>query len=232
MQASRTITVYLFICKKYNSNTIPYTGRVKAWLQEEKKDLYIVKIAIYARVSTIDKGQDVDLQLNDLRAYAQARGWRIYHEYVDKGQSGGKERRPSLDALMDDCRKRRIDAILVWRLDRLGRSLRHLVNTLEELKHLGVSFISFKENLDFTTSTGQLMFHLLAAFAQFEKDLIKERVIAGLANARSKGKKLGRPGKELDPDKVRELKQTGKSIREIARALGVSTTPILKILRS
>ena len=133
---------------------------------------------------------------------------------------------------MEDCRKRKVDAILVWRLDRFGRSLKHLVNTLEELKNLGVAFVSYKENLDLTTSTGQLMFHLLAAFAQFEKDLIKERVIAGLANARSKGKILGRPVKEVDPEKVRELKKSGMSIREIARTLGVSTTPIMKILRT
>lgn len=139
----------------------------------------------------------MDLQLNDLRAHTQARGWKIYQEYTDKGQSGGKERRPALDTLMEDCRKRKVDAVLVWRLDRFGRSLRHLVNTLDELKQLGVAFVSYKENLDFTTSTGQLMFHLLAAFAQFEKDLIKERVVAGLANARSKGRKLGRPGKEV-----------------------------------
>lgn len=191
-----------------------------------------MKLAIYARISTTDKGQDVDLQLKDLRVYVQARGWKIYQEYVDKGQSGGKEKRPALDALLNDCRKRKVDAVLVWRLDRLGRSLRHLVNTLDELKQLGVAFISYKENLDFTTSTGQLMFHLLAAFAQFEKDLIKERVVAGLANARSKGRKLGRPGKEVDPLVVKELKGTGKSIREIAKKFGVSTTPIVKILRS
>lgn len=191
-----------------------------------------MRIAIYARVSTADKGQDVDLQLNELRSYAMARDWKIYQEYVDEGQSGGKERRPALDALLDVCRKRKVDAILVWRLDRFGRSLKHLINTLDELKGLGVSFISYKENLDFTTSTGQLLFHLLAVFAQFEKDLNKERVVAGLANAKSKGRKLGRPEKKVDPVLVKDLKDAGSSVRQIARQFGVSTTPIMKILRA
>lgn len=187
------------------------------------------RIAIYARVSTVDKGQDVDLQLTDLRSYVQSRGFALHKEYIDK-ESGAKDTREALNALLDDCRKRKVDVILVWRLDRFGRSLKHLVLTLDELKGLGVDFISYKENIDLTTSTGQLMFHLLAAFAEFERNLIRERVKAGLNNARAKGKKLGRPNAAVDPDKVRELRRAGKSIRKIAEELGVSTTPVLKVL--
>ncbi len=146
------------------------------------------RVGIYVRVSTLDKGQDVELQLSDLRAYATARGWAT-KEYVDIGESGSKERRPSFDRMMDDARKRKIDVILVWRLDRFGRSLKHLILHLDEIKTIGVGFVSFKESLDFTTPTGRLMTHLLAAFAEFEKELIRERVRAGVAHARTKGKK-------------------------------------------
>lgn len=189
-----------------------------------------MKVGIYARVSTADKGQDVDLQLKDLRIYVQARGWHLYQEYLDEGQSGSKDKRPALNLLMNDCRKRKVDAVLVWRLDRFGRSLKHLINTLDELRQLGVSFISYHENLDFTSSTGLLLFHLLGAFAEFERNLIKERVKAGLANAKAKGRKLGRPGKKIDPALVRELKDEGKTIREISRDLGVSIGLVHKTL--
>ena len=152
-----------------------------------------MRVGIYARVSTLDGGQDTEVQLRDLRSYAQARGWTIADEYVDKGQSGAKDRRPELDRLMKDVRKRKVDLILCWRLDRLGRSLKHLILTLDELQSIGVGFVSYNENLDLTTSTGRLMFQLLGAFAEFERNLIRERVKAGLANAKAKGAKLGRP---------------------------------------
>ena len=116
------------------------------------------KVAIYARVSTQDKGQDVELQLSDLRTYADARGWKVFKEYLDIGESGSKETRPSFSQLMEDARKRKVDIILVWRLDRFGRSLKHLIVSLDELKTLGVGFVSFKESLDFTTATGRLCF--------------------------------------------------------------------------
>lgn len=189
-----------------------------------------MKTAIYARISTTDKGQDVDLQLNDLRVYAKARGWDICNEYIDRGQSGVKDRRPALDSLMEDCLKRKIDTIIVWRLDRFGRSLKHLINTLDELRHLNVSFVSYHENLDFTSSTGLLLFHLLGAFAEFERNLLRDRVKAGLANARTKGRALGRPGKEVDPVTVGQLKKTGITIREIAKELGISIGLVHKTL--
>jgi len=149
------------------------------------------KVGIYARVSTADKGQDPELQLRDLREYANARGWKVFGEYADIGESGSKDKRPQLDRLMDDARKRRIDGILVWKLDRFGRSLKSLVNTLEELRSLGIQFVSYTENLDFSTPAGRAMANLIGVFAESERDLIRERVVAGLANAEAKGKRLG-----------------------------------------
>ena len=190
-----------------------------------------MRVALYGRVSTVDKGQDVELQLRDLRRYVEARGWISHREYIDEGVSGAKVRRPALEALLDDCRKRRVDVVLVWRLDRLGRSLKHLLMILDELRTLGVAFYSYRENLDFTTATGQLMFQLLGAFAEFERQLIRERVKAGLANARAKGKVLGRPRRLVDAERIRELRARGGSLRAIAKAMGVSTTVVRGALR-
>jgi putative DNA-invertase from lambdoid prophage Rac len=189
-----------------------------------------MKAAIYARVSTLDKGQDTEVQLRDLRSYAQARGWVIAGEYVDKGQSGAKDRRPELDRLMKDVRKRKVDLILCWRLDRLGRSLKHLILTLDELQSVGVGFVSYNENLDLTTSTGRLMFQLLGAFAEFERNLIKERVKAGLANAKAKGAKLGRPSPEFDEDELIRLRKSGVTIRGIAERLNLRKSFVHKTL--
>jgi len=191
------------------------------------------KVGIYARVSTLDKGQDTELQLSDLRAYASARGWKVFKEYVDAGQSGSKEQRPAFSQLMEDARKRKIDIILVWRLDRFGRSLKHLIVSLDEIKTLGVGFVSFKENLDFTTATGRLMLHLLGAFAEFEKEIIRERVKAGVAHAKAKGKRLGRRPL-LDEGllrTVRDRRDKGVSIRSISRELGVSKSLVHKSLQ-
>jgi len=191
------------------------------------------RVAIYARVSTTDKGQDTEVQLEDLRTYAGARGWKVFKEYVDIGQSGSKEQRPAFSQLMDDARKRKVDIVLVWRLDRFGRSLKHLIVTLDELKTLGVGFVSLKESLDFTTPTGRLMFHLLASFAEFERELIRERVRAGLAHAKSKGKRLGRRPKidEKLLRTVRDRRDKGISIRNISKELGVSKSLVHKSLQ-
>lgn len=190
-----------------------------------------MRAALYARVSTVDK-QNVDLQLRDLRSYAQARGFNILLEYIDIGESGAKDKRPELCKLMDDARKRRIDLILVWRLDRFGRSLKHLINTLDELKGLGISFVSYSENIDLSTPTGQLMFHMLGAFAQFERELIRERVMAGLSCAKVKGRILGRPKRYIDIEEMNRLKKQGLGIKKIAKALNLSVGLVHKTLRN
>ena len=191
------------------------------------------KVGLYARVSTLDKGQDTEIQLSDLRAYADARGWKVFKEYIDVGQSGSKEQRPAFSQLMDDARKRKIDIILVWRLDRFGRSLKHLIISLDDLKALGLGFVSFKESLDFTTATGRLMLHLLAAFAEFEKEIIRERVKAGVAHARAKGKRLGRCPKINEGllRTMKDMRDKGISIRNISKELGVSKSLVHKSLQ-
>jgi DNA invertase Pin-like site-specific DNA recombinase len=132
------------------------------------------------------------MQLRELRTYAERRGWQIADVYTDT-VTGSKDSRPALNRLINDAKQRRIDAVLVWKLDRFGRSLRHLVNALAELEALGVAFVSLRDNLDLTTPSGRLMFQIIGAMAEFERALIHERVKAGLRNARAKGKRLGRP---------------------------------------
>ena len=191
------------------------------------------KVGLYGRVSTTDKGQDPELQLKDLRAYANARGWKVFGEYVDKGESGAKDRRPQLDRLMEDARKRRIDGILVWKLDRFGRSLKSLVTTLEELRALGIQFVSYTENLDFSTPAGRAMANLIGVFAEFERDLIRERVRAGIQNAKSKGIRVGR--RPLIDEKllrtVKDRRDKGMSIRGISKELGLSKSLVHKSLQ-
>lgn len=193
-----------------------------------------MKAALYARVSTADKGQDPEVQLKDLRAYARHRRWEDLEEYVDVGQSGAKEHRPELDRLLTDARRGKVQVILVWRLDRLGRSLKHLVNLLSELHERNVALVSFQESLDLSTSTGKLMFHVIAALAEFERDLIRERVKAGLAHARSRGVALGRRSK-IDAGVLRTIQEhrgRGESIRAIAKALGISPSLVHKTLKN
>jgi DNA invertase Pin-like site-specific DNA recombinase len=191
------------------------------------------KVGLYGRVSTTDKGQDPELQLKDLRTYSKARGWKVFGEYVDKGESGAKDRRPELDRLMEDARKRRIDGILVWKLDRFGRSLKSLVTTLEELRALGIQFVSYTENLDFSTPAGRAMANLIGVFAEFERDLIRERVRAGIQNAKSKGIRVGR--RPLIDEKllrtVRDRRDKGISIRGISKELGLSKSLVHKSLQ-
>jgi len=191
------------------------------------------KVGLYGRVSTTVKGQDPELQLKDLRQYASARGWKVFGEYIDIGESGAKDKRPELDRLMEDARKRRIDGILVWKLDRFGRSLKSLVTTLEEFRGLGVQFVSYTENLDFSTPAGRAMANLIGVFAEFERDLIRERVKAGIQNAKSKRIRVGR--RPLIDKKllgtVRDMKDRGMTIRGISKELGVSKSLVHKSLQ-
>jgi DNA invertase Pin-like site-specific DNA recombinase len=179
-----------------------------------------MRAAIYARVSTTNHGQDVNMQLRELREYCERRSLEIAGEYTDNA-SGSKDSRPELNRLMADAKLRRFDAVCVWKLDRFGRSLRHLVNALADLESLGVSFISLKDNLDLSTPSGRLMFQIIGAMAEFERSLIQERVRAGLRNARAKGKRLGRPRVAVDPSRIARLRASGLSWPSIARELGV-----------
>ena len=190
-----------------------------------------MRVAIYARVSTTDKGKDPEVQLCPLREYAFARGWTIYREYIDQGVSGAKERRPALDQLMAEARRRLFDAVLVWRFDRFARSTRHLINALHEFRHLGIAFVSHQENLDTSSPLGEAMFTIIGAMAQLERDIIRERVKAGVARARARGKQLGRPRKVFHRDQVEQLRAEGLSFRQIGKRLGVSPALALKITR-
>ncbi len=188
------------------------------------------KVALYARVSTSGKGQDVDMQLRDLHAYATSRGLSIFKEYVDDGISGRKDRRPELDRLMNDAKKRKFDAVIVWRFDRFARSTKHLVTALEEFKHLGIDFVSFQENIDTSSPMGKAMFTIVSAIAELEADIIRERVVAGIANARAKGKRLGRPSPVIDQGEVRRLREGGLTIRAIADKLNLKRSFVHKTL--
>ena len=187
-----------------------------------------MKVAIYCRTSTSDGGQHPDVQLLPLREFVEKRGWEIVGEFIDQ-ESGLKEKRSGFSSVMELAKQRKLDAIVVSSLDRWGRSLKQLVNTLDELVSLGVSFVSLRESLDFTTATGKLMAHLLGAFAEFEVALIRQRVKAGLANARARGERIGRPKKDIDLDRLLDLRKQGVSFRAIAKQMGVSPGLVYKM---
>ena len=177
------------------------------------------RAALYARVSTAD--QDAQLQVEELRRLAEHRGWQVTREYVDAGVSGSKENRPELDALMADARRGKIDVVAVWRFDRFARSTRHLVTALEEFHALGVDFVSAREAIDTSTPVGRMVFTMIAAVAEMERELIRERVQAGVDRARAQGKTLGRPRRELDLRAANILLDQGHSQRAVASMLGV-----------
>jgi DNA invertase Pin-like site-specific DNA recombinase len=145
----------------------------------------------------------------------------LVREYVDVGQSGAKDSRPELNKLMDDARKRQFDAIVVWRFDRFARSTKHLLSALEEFRALGIQFISYQENIDTSSALEQALFTIVSAVAQLERDLIRERVSAGIRNAQANGKRLGRPKSRVDPERIRQLRAQGKSLQQIATTLGI-----------
>jgi len=180
-----------------------------------------LRVAIYARVSTLH-GQNPEMQLDELREYASRREWAIVDSYVDEGVSGSKESRPELNRLMADAHRRRFDAVLVWKIDRFGRSLKHLVNAIADLAAYGVAFVSLRDNLDLSTPSGRLMFQIIGAMAEFERSLIQERVRAGLRNARAKGKKFGRPRIQVDASSIAALRSGGLSWPEVCQTLNLS----------
>ena len=185
------------------------------------------RIALYSRVSTLH-GQDPEMQLRELREYAASRGWEITDEYTDLGISGSKDSRPALNRLMFDAHQRKFDGILVWKLDRFARSLKHLVNALAEFEALGVAFVSLRDHIDLSTPSGRLMFQIIGAMAEFERSLIQERVRAGLRNAKAKGKRLGRPPAAVDKSEVLAMRKAGESWRAIAGKLGVGLATVYR----
>lgn len=189
-----------------------------------------MKTGLYARVSTADKGQDPQMQLRELREYCQRRGWAVAREYVDIGVSGAKDSRPELNKLMADAKQRKFDVVLVWKLDRFGRSLKHLVTALGEFQALGITFVSLRDAFDLTTPAGRLMFNMVASFAEFERDLIGERVRAGIANRRAKGFRVGRKPVAIDKARLLTLRSEGQTIREIATRLGCSRSLVHQTL--
>jgi DNA invertase Pin-like site-specific DNA recombinase len=191
-------------------------------LHEEKSHFRLVRAALYARVSTANNGQDSSMQTRELREYCERRGWKSAGEYVDEGISGTKDSRPELNRLISDAHRRRFDVVVVWRFDRFARSVSHLLRALENFKALGIEFISLSEQVDTTTPTGKMVFTVLGAVAELERSLIGERVKAGLRNARSKGKHLGRPRVIVDAARVGALRAYGRSWREITKELGIS----------
>jgi DNA invertase Pin-like site-specific DNA recombinase len=180
------------------------------------------RVAIYARVSTTNHGQDVGLQTRELRQFAEARPWTVAGEYIDAGVSGAKDSRPELNRLMADAHKRRFDVVCVWRFDRFARSVSHLLRALETFKALGIDFVSYSEQMDTSTPAGKMVFTVLGAVAELERSLTVERVRAGLRNARAKGKTLGRPRVVVDAAKIASLRATGASWQTITRELGIS----------
>src|SRR6201987_1774099 len=176
--------------------------------------MQIKRVGLYARVSTVH-GQDPEVQLLELRSYCQRRGLEIAEEFVDKGISGSRERRPGLDRLMVACRKRLIDGVVVYPYDRFARSLRQLVNVLEEFRALDIDFISIHEGVDTSTPNGRLVFGIFASIAEFERELIRDRVRSGLAAAGGRGKRLGRPVVSVDNARITALRSSGASWRAI-----------------
>ena len=180
------------------------------------------RVALYARVSTLDKGQDPETQLRPLREYADRRGFQLVSEYVDTA-SGTTQERAQYQAMIGAARKRKLDVVLVWRYDRFARSTQALVNALKEFQSLGVDFISYQENIDTTTPTGELIFHVMASLAQFESSLISERVRAGMARAKAQGKHVARPPlSKLKQEAIHDLFKEGISMNQISKRIGVA----------
>lgn len=189
------------------------------------------RVALYARVSTKNLGQDPEIQLSALREYSKARCFEVFEEYVDVGISGSKEKRPALDQLMKDAKRRKFDAVLVARFDWFARSTRHLVLALEEFNALGVDFISLSESVDTSTPMGKMVFTVIGAVAELERSLIKERVIMGLERAKKDGKRLGRPtGTNANIKRIKRLRGQGMSLRNIASEVNVSKSTVSRAL--
>lgn len=190
-----------------------------------------MKVAIYARISTHNHCQNPETQLIPLRNYIKNRGFQLFDEYIDTA-SGIKEKRPQLSKLMIDAKRRNFDCVLVWKLDRLGRSLKHLISLIEEFEALGIQFISYTEAMDTTLPSGRLLFSIVGAIATFERDLICERVKTGLSRVKAQGKRLGSPTVRYKKDDIFVLSQQGLSSRAIGKKLGISHSTVTRALQN
>jgi DNA invertase Pin-like site-specific DNA recombinase len=195
-------------------------GQPRRQAAESREETQAMKrAALYGRVST--NTQNPQMQIAELREYCEKRTWEVAGEFVDTGVSGSKERRPALDQLLSLCRKRQVDAVVVYRYDRFARSLRQLVNALEEFRALGIDFVSLHEGVDTSTPNGRLVFGIFASIAEFERELIRDRVRSGLAAARAKGTRLGRPRKDVDVTAIARLRAEGASWATIGKTLAI-----------
>lgn len=185
-----------------------------------------MRVAIYGRVSTAE--QSAAMQLEELRDYCQRRQWQIAEEFIDTGVSGSKESRPALNRLLADAKRRKFDAILVYRYDRFARSLRQLVNALAEFDALGIHFVSLHEGVDTSTPNGRLVFGIFASIAEFERELIRGRVRSGLAAAKARGKRLGRPRVVVDGSRIAALRAEGLGWKRVAAELKVGVGTIYR----
>ncbi|MDC1122522.1 recombinase family protein [Nitrospinaceae bacterium] len=188
-------------------------------------------VALYARVST--DGQTTENQLQELRKVAGRNGWQIIQEFVDHGISGakGRDQRPAFDEMCKGVIRKEFDLVMAWSVDRLGRSLQHLVTFLDELHSKKVDLFLHRQGIDTTTPAGKMMFQMLGVFAEFERAMIKERINAGLARAKAQGKTLGRPKVSLQVEnKIRKLRSTGKGIRKIASELRVGVSTVKRVV--
>lgn len=185
----------------------------------------MMRVGIYARVSTNE--QNVEMQIKELKDYCDRMQYSIFDSYVDIGESGSKESRPQFNRLLSDVRKKKFDAVLVWKLDRIGRSLQHLLQILQEFSNKGVGFISYNQNIDTTTASGKLLFQIMGAFAEYEREIIRERVKAG---KRKSKKKQGRKPLKINKIQVLRLHREGKSLRDIGSNLGISYGTVRNIL--
>ncbi|OFW02245.1 MAG: hypothetical protein A3J29_23210 [Acidobacteria bacterium RIFCSPLOWO2_12_FULL_67_14b] len=183
-----------------------------------------MKVALYARTSTSD--QHPDAQILELREHCQRHGWTVVREFIDDGVTGTAASRPALDAMLKDAKRRRFQAVVVWKLDRIGRSVRNLVLLLDDLQHAGVTFSSITEGIDLSSPGGRFMMHLLSALSEYERQVIAERVKLGLQRARKMGKRLGRPSSAVTDAEIASVAHL--SLRDAAARLKVSKSAVSK----
>jgi len=188
------------------------------------------RVALYARTSTHD--QNPGMQVEELRRVAGQRGWEVFGEYVDAGHSGAKDRRPELDRMMGDVHRGKIDMVLVWKFDRFARSVRHLVSALDDFGARNVDFVSVHDGIDTSTPVGRFTFHVVSAVAELEREMIRERTRCGIAAARRRGSRIGRPQARVDVLRAKCLLACGQSLRQVTRVLGIGASTLHRAMQA